>query len=128
MEMKQRADDIPESSATSAARHSNVSVLAVGAPEEWTRNGNALPVNGTLAFVSFSEVTDSLLQQLSPVAVVSPVLAKGFDCIDLALLLHSLNYQGSYRAAAPDLPKPKLIEAEIAQICPRLDFGIVMTP
>ncbi len=113
--------------ATSDACHENVSILAVGAPEEWKKTGNMLPTNGTLAFVAFHEVNGHLLEELSPAAVVSPVLARGFDCIDLAQLLHALNYRGPYRAAAPNLPKPNLVEAEIAQMCPRLDFRILTT-
>lgn len=108
-------------------RHEKISILAVGAPEEWKRQGKALPSHGKLAFVAFHEVTGYLLDKLNPAAVVSPVLAKGFDCIDLAQVLHSLDFKGPYRAAAPDLPKPKLIESEIAQLCPRLDFQIVTT-
>lgn len=102
-----------------------VCLLAVGSPEEWERRGHAYPSSGKVAFVSFHDVNSSLLEQLRPETIVSPVLAKGFDCIDLAQLLHSLNFSGAYRATAEDLPNPRMIETEIAQLCPRLDFEVV---
>ena len=108
-----------------AERHERVSMLAVGAWEEWQNRQPISPLPDAMAFVAFHEVSRDLLDRLRPSAVVSPALAKGFDCIDLALLLSTLNYQGIYRALSDDLPKPQLIEAEIAQICPRLDFEIV---
>lgn len=100
-------------------------ILAVGSSEEWQRNIGQPLRAGNIAFVSFSEVTGALLEQLRPDAILSPVLARDFDCIDLALLLNSLDFQGAYKATAFGLPKPKVVEAEIAQLCPRLDFEII---
>lgn len=99
-------------------------ILAVGSPDVWENDGR-LPRHGSVAYVSFNDVDDALLEQLRPEAVVSPALARDFDCIDLAMLLSALNFSGSYKATAFGLPKPKLIEAEIAQLCPRLDFEII---
>ena len=80
---------------------------------------------GKVVFVSFDEVDSTLLDDLKPDAVVSPALAWNFDCIDLAVLLERLSYVGAYRATAMELPKPELIENEISQLCPRLDFAII---
>ena len=106
-------------------RRHEVSVLAVGEPDEWERQGRSTSSLGNIVFVAFHEVTGGLLDQLQPSTVISPALAKGFDCIDLAMLLNRLNFNGNYRAVANNLPKPGLIEAEIAQLCPRLHFEIV---
>lgn len=76
-------------------------------------------------FVSFEEVTEGLLEHLGPSAVISPALAQDFDCIDLALRLHDLNFKGMYRATAPDLPRPEVVEKEIAHLCPSIDFKII---
>lgn len=100
-------------------------ILAVGSPEEWERNSGHLPRPGNVSFVNFTEVTAALLELLRPEAVVSPALARDFDCIDLALLLSALDFRGAYKATAFGLPKPQLVEAEIAQLCPRLDFEII---
>lgn len=100
-------------------------ILAVGAAEEWTRGNSHLPRPGNISFVAFSDVTALLLEQLRPETVVSPALARAFDCIDLALRLSALEFRGSYRATAFGLPKPQVIEAEIRQLCPGLDFEII---
>lgn len=108
-----------------SGRQEKVAVLAVGTPSEWERLGQTRPVSGKMAFVGFHDVSSELIERLKPGAIVSPLLAKGFDCIDLSQLLHNLNFGGAYRAIAHDLPNPKLVESEIAQLCPRLDFEIV---
>lgn len=104
----------------------SVSVLAVGDPDEWLRNENPFPDEG-MAFLSFADISESILTQYNPTVVFSPVLASNFDCIDLAILLQQVGYTGSYRAMAKDLPKPDLIEREVAHICPRIDFSIVIS-
>lgn len=100
-------------------------ILAVGSTDIWEADRGRLPRHGNVAYVSFAEVTPALLDQLRPEAVVSPALARDFDCIDLAMLLCGLRFTGSYKATAFGLPRPKLIEAEIAQLCPSLDFEII---
>lgn len=104
----------------------SVSVLAVGDPDEWLRHGNPFPTE-EMAFISFAEISENILTQYNPTVVFSPVLASNFDCIDLAILLQQVGYTGSYRAMAKDLPKPELIEREVAHICPRIDFSIVIS-
>ena len=110
-----------------AGQRSRVSVLAVGESDEWTQQGHSLPRETGVVLVPFEGVTDAALKAYQPDVIYSPVLARSFDCIDLAQLLHSLEYRGSYRAVASDLPKPSVIEREIKHICPRLDFSIVAT-
>lgn len=102
-----------------------ITILAVGSPDAWLRDVGCLPRPGNVAYVAFNDVTGDLLQELRPETVVSPALARDFDCIDLAMLLCALRFTGSYKATAFGLPKPKLIEAEIAQLCPRLNFEII---
>lgn len=104
---------------------SNVAILAVGEPQDWIKQGKVLP-KGQIAFVSFAEVTGEALEHFSPAVVYSPVLAPSFDCIELALLLNQLGYEGPYRAVAQHLPKPDLIEREVRQLCRWLDFRILL--
>ena len=102
-----------------------IRILAVGSRDEWERKSGHLPRPGNVSFVAFADVTGALLELLRPEAVISPALARDFDCIDLALLLSALDFRGAYKATAFGLPKPQVIESEIAQLCPRLDFEIV---
>ena len=102
-----------------------VSILAVGDPEEWVEQGNQPPRDGGLAFVSFEQLSEALLEHLSPSVVCSPVLARAFDCIDLAAVLNNFGLAGSYRAVSKEVPNPKVIEREVKQLFPRLDFQIL---
>ena len=101
-------------------------ILAVGDAEEWLRAGQPLPADREVAFVSFHEIDAKLMADLAPGVVLSPLLATGFDCIDLAELLVTVEYRGRYRAVAVRLPNPELVVREIRQLCPSLDFDILM--
>ncbi len=108
-----------------AKKDSLVSVLAVGEPTSWSSQDASLP-SGEIAYVPFQDIGESVLDLYNPDVIFSPALATAFDCIELALLLHNLGYAGSYRAIAKDLPNPELVEREVKQICPRLDFQVVI--
>lgn len=101
----------------------SLSVLAVGDPDEWQRQGHVLPQEN-FSFIAFEDVNEATLERYKPEIIISPVLANGFDCIELTLLLRNLGYQGAYRAVAQEMPKPALIEREVIQLYPDLDFKI----
>ena len=103
----------------------SIKVLAIGDVDEWRGRGHPLPDGGDITFLEFHQVSGATLELHSPSVIYSPVLARNFDCIELALLLETLGYQGVYRAVANDLPKPSLIEREVRQLCRRLKFELV---
>ena len=105
-------------------RSPTVKALAVGDSSEWTQDGN-LTLRESVAFIAFEDIDEEALEELEPAIILSPVLAKSFDCIELALLLAKLGFTGEYRALARDLPKPEVIEREVRQLCPTLKFRIV---
>lgn len=121
---KAQSTAMTEVTATDGQHSSLVRAVGVGDPQEWRQQGHALPTEG-LAFVAFHDVTQEMLDHWQPSVVFSPLLAKNFDCIDLAVLLHSLGYSGEYRAIAIGVPKPGVIEREVRQLCPHLKFRIV---
>ena len=47
------------------------------------------------------------------------------EFIDLALELNRLGFSGEYRAISKDLPNPNVIEREVRQLCPHLDFKLI---
>lgn len=102
-------------------------IVAVGDPEQWARSGRRLPRTDRMRFVAFEEVTADLLLETNPEYILSPVVSTEFDCIDLATLLCRLDYRGPYRAVSADIPSPAIIEREIRQLCPNLDFGVINT-
>ena len=103
-----------------------VAILAVGNATEWRKAGNRLQGEGRISFVSLEEITETTLSRLCPTVILSPVLAQSFDCIDLAQRLFSLGFTGRYRAVSDQLPNPEMVEREIRQLCPGLDFGILI--
>lgn len=102
-----------------------VSILAVGDTRPWTALGRRLPSDGHVVFAEFHEVTDELLATLAPRLVLSPLLARTFDCVDLAQRLGKLHYRGPYRAIDMGLPDPALIVREVRSLVPGLDFAVV---
>ncbi len=113
------------STGTSGATDQSVSILAVGEPTEWRKHGRLLPSENGIAFASFDDVTGILLGRICPTVIMSPVLAHRFDCIDLATVLHQLDFRGRYRAIASDMPDPEMIEREIKHLCPHLNFAVL---
>ncbi|MGI1661871.1 hypothetical protein ACRDNQ_06500 [Palleronia sp. KMU-117] len=119
----------PEAGAGPASENRELpTVLAVGDIEEWRRHGGDIPADSRLAFTDFGSVTPELFQVMAPTLVLSPLLARGFDCIDLSQVLHALGFKGRYRAIAEHLPDPEMIRREIAGLCPGLDFDVIVMP
>ena len=110
---------------TQAGNSSFVKILAIGDPDEWCEQGNPLPIGGQISFMAFEDLSEATLGHLQPSVIYSPVLARSFDCIEMAMLLESIGFAGIYRAFATDLPKPQVIEREVRQFCKRFTFEIV---
>jgi hypothetical protein len=98
-------------------------VLAVGDSEEWLRQGHELPPENVV-FVAFGDLSEGTLARFRPTVIVSPVLANEYDCIELTLLLRNVGYKGIYRAVGHNMPRPELIEREVSQLYPELNFQI----
>ena len=118
--------DITHDIATSRETCATV-VLAVGDATHWGAGGGRMPSDGHVVFVNFNEVSRELLEDLTPHLVVSPILARNFDCVDLAQLLGRLRFAGRYRAVGPALPDPQMITREIRSLVPGLDFDVLST-
>jgi len=99
-------------------------ILAVGDVVAWTTSGLALPRRGDVVFAEFHEISSDLLDRLSPSVVISPLLCRSFDCVDLAQVLGVLGYTGKYRAIDAGLPDPALIVREVRSLVPSLDFDV----
>lgn len=74
----------------------------------------------TTAFADFSEVTGELVEALEPQVVVSSVLGRNFDCVDLAERLADIGFRGCYRVIGHGLPQPDLVLREIRSLFPSL--------
>ncbi len=99
--------------------------LAIGArqlqlSEEGTHSDGMLCVH-----LEFDELRDAVLAIHDPQLIFSPVVAKGFDCIDVAARLSELAYAGAYRAIAHRLPNPDIVKREVRAVFPGLDFDVL---
>lgn len=127
--MRRLTDDVVPFAAPAGESHTgNVAVLAVGDTAEWLRRKKPVPPGGHIVLASFSDLSRPLLERLRPKLVLSPLLARDFDCIDLAQMLFALGFTGQYRVISNDLPDPGIVLAEIRTLCPGLDFGVLRAP
>lgn len=104
---------------------STATVLAVGDTRAWEAHGQGVPSDHHVVYVDFQDVCRDLMHRVSPRLVVSPILARNFDCVDLAELLGRLRYAGRYRAFGPQLPDPRMITREVRSLVPALDFDVM---
>lgn len=116
------------SAAELARPSSGLEILAIGDIDAWKPLGGQDALDGKVSFQSFRELSGCLLELLKPALVVSPLLTREFDCVDLARRLNDLGYSGAYRALATGLPMPGIVKAEVRQACPALDFDIIEWP
>ena len=79
-----------------------------------------------IVFAEFEEINVSTLDMFEPDAIVSPVVANTFDCIDLVQKLLELGYRGVYRAIAQQMPNPEIVRREVRALHPALDFDILI--
>lgn len=100
-------------------------VLAIGDPKDWGGIFDSFPDARDMPYLNYQNITEKALNHYRPHSVYSPVFSDSYDCIDLAVLLEKLAFKGLYRAFGTDLPNPKLIEREVHQTCPRLNFQVV---
>ena len=80
----------------------------------------------TLMALSFEELTEALLDAVSPKLVLSPLAWSDWDVLDVANQLQDIGYAGTYCAITPRLPRPDLITQEVAAKAPKIDFKLLL--
>ena len=108
------------SNRTEAAQPSEVVVLAVGDVLSLKARVDADLAGDTTALADFVEVTPELMQVLRPHVVVSSVLGRNFDCVDLAERLSDIGFDGHYRLIGHGIPQPELVLRELRSLFPNL--------
>lgn len=116
---------LPHVTPAGEQRRNRIAILAVGDTEEWLRHRQPVPPGGRIILASFEDLSRELLARVRPRLVLSPLLARDFDCIDLAQMLFALGYAGQYRVVSSDIPDPRIVTAEIRTLCPGLDFEVL---
>ena len=75
------------------------------------------PIPGTL-YIRFADLDAAFMTQNQPGLMIIPLFAAGYDAITVTERLQDLGYAGRIAVMAPNLPKPKLVEAELRAIGP----------
>jgi hypothetical protein len=96
-------------------------VCETGAPPPAPGNDDA---RDGIYYAGIADIGARLIETLCPDVIVSPLITRSFDCIDLAQLLETLGYRGAYCAVTRALPRPEMIRTEIRALCPRLRFDL----
>jgi len=100
-------------------------MLIVGDVRQWLSDGRDLPRVSQVSFVEFGNLSRTLLDDIAPDMVLSPLVSGSFDALDVAMRLHDLGYDGRMRAISPPLPDPVLVVREVHLLCPSLDFDLL---
>ncbi|MEE9428280.1 MAG: hypothetical protein V3V25_09065 [Paracoccaceae bacterium] len=103
-------------------------VLAVGDVFQWRQAGQNLPSSSRIEFADIWEISTEFLNKLRPDIVLTCLVNQSFDFLDLAQVLESAEYKGSYQIIVPYLPNPKIVIAEAKTMCPSLDYCFVVDP
>lgn len=101
-------------------------VLVVGENSDRQLPPGVRTLENAFHFVGIEQVGAELIGALGPDIVLSPLVTRSFDCIDLAQILSATGFRGSYRVVTPDLPSPDLVRREIRALCPGLSFDLMI--
>jgi len=90
----------------------------------WKTKAIWQPVETGLVFVDYSNLKQSIFSDPSTDLVLSALISRQFDALDVARNLADSGFTGRYRAFAKRLPNPVAVKAEISLVAPNLDFDI----
>jgi hypothetical protein len=100
-----------------------VIVLAVG---DGFSNSDACDAasRASTAFTDYADVGAELIHALRPQVVISSMLARNFDCVDLAERLVAIGFEGTYRLIGHGIPEPELVVRELQSLFPGLKVDL----
>ena len=76
--------------------------------------------------VPYSMLDETLLDDLRPDQVITPLFGEGYDAVDVAENLSLFGFCGQLVAMSPRLPNPKIIEREMREYAYAMNFKLVM--
>lgn len=100
-------------------------ILVVGDVHDWLARGRTLPEDDILVFCDYADFDLKLLRSVQPDVILSPLVARQFDALDIATALEEAHFPGDYRVLTPKLPNPELITKELKNLAPSVDCGIM---
>ncbi|SFP28537.1 hypothetical protein [Tranquillimonas alkanivorans] len=100
-------------------------ILCVGCPPNASPPDRQDP---SIQYAGYDEALKLLEGTNPPSLILSPIIERDFDCLDLALALARTGFVGRYRAFAQGLRDASHIVEEVRARAPGLDFDIVEMP
>lgn len=70
-------------------------------------------------------LTTQMLTNVRPDAIVGPLIAPGWDIVDLGLHLEQLGYSGNLFALTKPLPRAELVIREVSAVCRKLKVRLL---
>lgn len=107
-----------------AIRPVEATVLVVGNLVSWRKSGRKIPILSGFHFAAFHDVTQQMLQTISPDLVLSALTGDDYDVVELARKLAFLGFCGRYRALTSGLPNPHMVLNEVSAAAPQIDFDL----
>jgi hypothetical protein len=102
-------------------------VLVVGRADD-AALAQAGRLGGRMVLTPFSGLNADLLARTMPDAVIFPLIAAGFDALQVIDRLVALRYAGEACVMAPILPNRRMVEAELRSHGPGLRLLLVEQP
>lgn len=99
--------------------------LVIGDMVRWKHDSRALPDVRDLHFLDAAEVSAEAIEAVGPEIILSPLVVRDIDAIEIARALSQLGFAGRYRVLSSALPDPASIEAEVRAVAPQIDFGVL---
>ena len=101
-------------------------IIAIGGSPVWKEALGEAPTQDGVNYIQLEDLNATMISLLVPGLVLSPVVAKNFDCLDVAAVLHDSGFSGAYRAVTQRLPNPSIVRREVRALFPELDFDIML--
>ena len=102
--------------------------LVVGDVVRWRQLGYDLPDIEGFVFVDFDDVTLYTLEIVRPQVILSPLLGRSFDAVEIARRLTAMGFKGKYRIVTDGLPDQDVVLKDVEAVAPTLDFGVINLP
>ena len=87
-----------------------------------------IPPNALVHFAPVSALDGEVLAELKPSAIISGLVSRGSDAVELAGQLADLKYEGQYQVLTTALPRPAMVRAEISSVAPDIDVQLLEIP
>lgn len=96
--------------------------LVIGLSPDQMDHGDALHLSQTYDFMSFDDLSCGVDLTAQ---VISPLMADQFDAGDVATALRQRGYKGELIVMTPPLPRPEMVQRELAQMAPDMSIRLV---